>query len=137
MYDPMMVEPMRQEAVQAGCAETRTADAVHGMAKEASGTVLIFVNSVCGCAAGGARPALKLALEGDKKPDNAITVFAGNDREATVAAREYFAPYQPSSPQMGLLKDGKLVFMLQRHDIEGRRPQDIASELEKAFAEHC
>jgi putative YphP/YqiW family bacilliredoxin len=137
MYDPMLVEPMRKEAVQAGCEEARTADEVKKAVSDSKGTILLFVNSVCGCAAGGARPALRLALSGDKKPNRAITMFAGNDREATVAAREYFKPYQPSSPQMGLLKDGKLVFMLQRHDIEGRPPEAIANELKKAFAEHC
>lgn len=136
MYDPMLVEPMRQEAVQAGCVETRTADDVHSAVKK-TGTVFVFVNSVCGCAAGGARPALMLALAGEQKPDQAITVFAGNDREATAAAREHFQPYQPSSPQMGLMKDGELVWMLQRHDIEGRMPQDIAKDIQGAFAEHC
>jgi putative YphP/YqiW family bacilliredoxin len=137
MYDPMMVEPMRQEAVAAGCEETRSPEEVHRAVKEGAGSLLIFVNSVCGCAAGGARPGLNLALAGDKKPDRAITVFAGNDREATMAARQYFQPYQPSSPQIGLLKDGKLVFMMQRHDIEGRMPQQVAADLQKAFAEHC
>lgn len=137
MYDPMLVEPMRQEAVAAGCEETRTADEVHAAIKGTEGTVLVFVNSVCGCAAGGARPALSLALAGETKPAKAVTVFAGNDRDATAAAREYFAPYQPSSPQMGLIKGGQLVWMLQRHDIEGRMPQEIAADLQKAFTEHC
>ena len=137
MYDPMLVEPMRQEAVRAGCEETRSADEVHAAVKDAEGAVLVFVNSVCGCAAGGARPALTMALQGEKKPTRSITVFAGNDRDATAAAREYFAPYQPSSPQMGLLKGGELVWMLQRHDIEGRMPQEIAADMQKAFEEHC
>ncbi|HMS16092.1 MAG TPA: BrxA/BrxB family bacilliredoxin [Planctomycetota bacterium] len=137
MYDPMLVEPMRREAVAAGCVETRTPEAVKKAVQETKGTVLVFVNSVCGCAAGGARPALRLALASPKKPTQSITMFAGNDREATVTAREFFKPYQPSSPQMGLLKDGKLVFMLQRHDIEGRPPEAIANELKKAFELHC
>lgn len=137
MYDPMLVEPMRREAVAAGCEEARTPEAVRAAVAEAKGALLIFVNSVCGCAAGGARPALRLALAHGRKPARAITIFAGNDREATAAAREYFKPYQPSSPQMGLLKDGKLVFMLQRHDIEGRPPEAIAADLKKAFDEHC
>ncbi len=137
MYDPMLVEPMRQEAVAAGCAEARTAEAVRDTVESTPGTVLVFVNSVCGCAAGGARPALKLALDGERKPDKSITVFAGNDREATAAAREYFAPYQPSSPQVGLMKAGELVWMLQRHEIEGRIPQEIATDMKTAFAEHC
>lgn len=137
MYDPMLVEPMRQEAVRAGCEEARNPEDVHAAIRDTDGAVLVFVNSVCGCAAGGARPALTMALQGEKKPAKAITVFAGNDREATAAAREYFAPYQPSSPQMGLIKDGKLLWMLQRHDIEGRMPQEIAADIRKAFDEHC
>lgn len=136
MYDPMLVEPMRQEAVAAGCEETRSADEVHAAIKETEGAVLVFVNSVCGCAAGGARPGLKLALAGETTPARAITVFAGNDGEATAAARGYFAPYQPSSPQIGLIKDGELKWMLQRHDIEGRMPQEIAAEIQKALLEH-
>ncbi|MAB90390.1 MAG: BrxA/BrxB family bacilliredoxin [Planctomycetota bacterium] len=136
MYDPMLVEPMRQEAVAAGCEEARTADEVHAAVKETEGAVLVFVNSVCGCAAGGARPGLTLALAGDTSPEKAITVFAGNDREATAAAREYFAPYQPSSPQIGLLKGGELKWMLQRHDIEGRMPQEIAADIQGALREH-
>jgi putative YphP/YqiW family bacilliredoxin len=101
------------------------------------GTTLVFVNSVCGCAAAGARPGLTLALRHATKPQQVVTVFAGMEREAVARAREYFKPYQPSSPQIGLLKDGKLVFMLQRHDIEGRDPQTIAQTLAKAFDEHC
>lgn len=138
MYDPVMVEPMRQEARNAGCQDATTAEAVHEAVKASTdSTLLIFVNSVCGCAAGGARPALNQAMNGAVKPANAITVFAGNDVDATKAARSYFAPYQPSSPQMGLMKDGKLVFMLQRHEIEGRTPDAIASDLQQAFNDHC
>ena len=137
MYDPMLVDPMRQEAVNAGCEETRTPEEVHAAIKDTEGAVLVFVNSVCGCAAGGARPALKLALAQEPKPARCITMFAGNDVDATRAAREHFEPYQPSSPQIGLLKNGELVHMVQRHEIEGRQPQDIADELRKAFQEHC
>ena len=137
MYDPMLVEPMRQEAVAAGCSETRTAEAVQEAIQSTQGTVLVFVNSVCGCAAGGAWPALQIALQSERAPDKAITVFAGNDREATAAAREFFAPYQPSSPQVGLMKAGKLVWMMQRHEIEGRMPQEIATDMQSAFSEHC
>lgn len=137
MYPPQLVEPMRQEAVSAGCKELKSADEVHKALKGSKGPVLVFVNSVCGCAAGGARPALREALKDPKRPGTAFTVFAGQDRDATAAAREYFAPYQPSSPQIALLKDGKIVHMVQRHDIEGRLPQQIAADLRAAFAEHC
>ncbi len=120
-----------------GCTELTTAEEVQKALSDAPGTALVFVNSVCGCAAGGARPGLALALRSAVKPAKAYTVFAGQHREATAAAREFFAPYQPSSPQIGLLKDGKLVYMLQRHEIEGRAPQQVAAALEAAFAKHC
>ena len=136
-YPPMLVEPMREEARQMGCEELMDAASVEAILGQDSGSVLVLVNSVCGCAAGGARPGLKSALGNDKRPDKVVTVFAGQDLEATAKAREYFAPYQPSSPQIGLLKDGKLVFMLQRHDIEGRTPDAIAQDLTKAFNENC
>ena len=137
-YDPMLVEPMRQEARQLGAEELLDAASVHAALKDAQGTALVLVNSVCGCAAGGARPGLQMALsEAEVRPGHVYTVFAGQDLEATAAAREYFLPYQPSSPQIGILRDGKLVHMLQRHDIEGRTPQDIARALQAAFAQHC
>jgi putative YphP/YqiW family bacilliredoxin len=137
-YDPMLVEPMRQEARQLGAEELLDAASVHAALKDFEGTALVLVNSVCGCAAGGARPGLQMALaQAEVRPDRVYTVFAGQDLEATAAARQYFAPYQPSSPQIGLLKDGKLVHMVQRHDIEGRAPQDIAEVLRAAFAQHC
>lgn len=138
-YPPELVAPMREEAKSLGCTELTSADEVHARLKEHQGTALVFVNSVCGCAAGGARPGLGLALEGasEKKPQGVFTVFAGQDLDATAAAREYFAPYQPTSPQMGLLKDGKIVWMLQRHEIEGRQPQEIASDIQKAFDTFC
>jgi putative YphP/YqiW family bacilliredoxin len=115
----------------------RSSADVHTALKGTPGTVLVFVNSVCGCAAGGARPGLGLALRHGTKPSKVYTVFAGQDKEATAAAREYFLPWQPSSPQIGLLKDGKLVHMLQRHDIEGRSPEMIAAALTGAFDTHC
>ncbi|MEQ1891664.1 MAG: BrxA/BrxB family bacilliredoxin [Planctomycetota bacterium] len=136
MYDPVMVQPMREEVTRLGVKELKTPAEVDAAVKN-PGTTLVFVNSVCGCAAAGARPGLTLALRNATKPQQVVTVFAGMEREAVARAREYFKPYQPSSPQMGLLKDGKLVFMLQRHDIEGRDPQTIAQSLAKAFDEHC
>ena len=136
MYDPVMVQPMREEVTRLGVKELKTPAEVDSAVKN-PGTTLVIVNSVCGCAAAGARPGLTLALRHATKPQQVVTVFAGMEREAVARAREYFKPYQPSSPQMGLLKDGKLVFMLQRHDIEGRDPQAIAQTLAKAFDEHC
>ena len=137
MYDEMIVGPMRQELTRLGIQETRTAEEVDAILGEKKGTVLVVVNSVCGCAAGMARPAVAMALENDVKPDRMITVFAGNDREATQRAREYFVGYRPSSPSIALLKDGQVVKMLERWQIEGRHAHDIAAELSAAFNEHC
>jgi putative YphP/YqiW family bacilliredoxin len=137
MYDEMMVRPMREELTRLGIEETRTAAEVDAVLGEKSGTVLVVVNSVCGCAAGMARPAVAMALESDVKPDRMITVFAGNDREATQRAREYFAGYRPSSPAIALMKDGQVVKMFERYQIEGRQAHDVASELVAAFQEHC
>lgn len=137
MYDERLVEPMRKEARELGCTELKSANEVHKALKDSKGTALVFVNSVCGCAAGGARPGLGLALKHPTKPGHVYTVFAGQDTDATAAAREYFAPYQKSSPQIGILKDGKIVHMVQRHDIEGRPPQAIAQALTAAFEKHC
>ncbi len=136
MYDPVMVKPMRDELTRLGVKELSTSDEVDAAVKEA-GTTLVFVNSVCGCAAAGARPALALSLSHGKKPDHMVTVFAGMEREAVARAREYFKPYQPSSPQIALMKDGKIIEMWQRHDIEGRDPAVIAQSLVSAFDEHC
>ena len=136
MYDPVMVQPMREEVTRLGVKELKTPAEVDAAVKN-PGTTLLFVNSVCGCAAAGARPGLTLALRHANRPKQLTTVFAGMEREAVARAREYFKPYQPSSPQIALLKDGKLVHMLQRHDIEGRDPQTIAAALTKAFDEHC
>jgi putative YphP/YqiW family bacilliredoxin len=136
-YDETMVAPMRAEVSRLGVKEMRTAADVDAELKDLKGTALVFVNSVCGCAAGGARPGLTLALRHAKKPTKVTTVFAGQDGEATQRARSYFTGYAPSSPSMGLLKDGKLVWMMQRHDIEGRMPQDIAAKITEAFEKYC
>ncbi len=136
-YPPQLVEPMREEARQMGCEELLTSEAVEAAIAESPGTLLVLVNSVCGCAAGGARPGLGLALKNSVTPDKVVTVFAGQDLEATASVRERFGPYQPSSPQIALLKGSEIVFMLQRHDIEGRPPEAICADLTKAFEEHC
>ena len=137
MYDPDLVKPMREEVTSLGVSELLTpADVEKAVGKP--GTTLIFVNSVCGCAAGGARPGLRLSLLGaKKKPTQIVTVFAGMETAAVERAREFFKPYRPSSPQIALMKDGKLVKMLQRQDIEGKQPQQIADTLAAAFNEFC
>jgi len=137
MYDEMIVAPMRQELTKLGIEEARTAAAVDAVLGQKEGTVLVVVNSVCGCAAGMARPAVAMALESDARPDKMITVFAGNDREATQRAREYFVGFRPSSPAIALMKDGQVVKMLERWQIEGRHAHDVAAELTAAFEEHC
>jgi putative YphP/YqiW family bacilliredoxin len=137
MYDPRLVQPMRDELTRIGFEELRTpeqVDAVMGTTKE---TTLVLVNSVCGCAARNARPAAAMAIQGEKHPQKLLTVFAGQDADATNRARSYFTGYPPSSPQMGLFKDGKLVFMLERKNIEGRPAQEIAADLKAAFEKHC
>jgi putative YphP/YqiW family bacilliredoxin len=136
MYDPMLVQPMRDEVTRLGVKEMRTADEVDAAVKT-SGTTFVFVNSVCGCAAGGARPALALAMKNTNLPDQAVTVFAGNDVEAVKQMRSHFLGYAPSSPQFGMFKDGELVFMLERWQIEGRHPLELAQTLQNAFNEHC
>ncbi len=137
MYDEMIVGPMREELTRLGIQETRTPGEVDAVLGEKKGTVLVVVNSVCGCAAGNARPAVAMALEHNVLPDKMITVFAGNDREATARAREYFTGYRPSSPSIALLRDGEVVKMLERHRIEGRPAYDIAAELTAAFDQYC
>ncbi len=137
MYDEMIVGPMREELTRLGIEETRTPEAVDAVLGQKNGTVLVVVNSVCGCAAGMARPAVAMALESDVKPDRMITVFAGNDRDATQRAREYFAGYRPSSPAIALMKDGQVVKMFERYQIEGRQAHDVASELVAAFQQYC
>ena len=136
MYDPQMVQPMRDELTSIGVKELLTPEDVD-QAMKADGTTLVIVNSVCGCAAGSARPAVRLSLMGEKKPSNIVTVFAGMEGEATARAREYFKPYRPSSPQMALMKDGQLLQMIQRQDIEGKGPDVLARDLAAAFEEHC
>ena len=137
MYDEMIVAPMRQELTRIGFEETKTPAEVDAVLGEKKGTVLLVVNSVCGCAAGNARPAVAMALENDVKPERMITVFAGNDREATERAREYLVGFRPSSPSIALFRDGEVVKMLERWQIEGRQPYDIAAELTVAFDQFC
>ncbi len=137
MYPEPLVAPMRQELTRLGVEELRTASAVDAKLQNAPGTTLVVVNSVCGCAARNARPAVAMALQHAVKPDALTTVFAGQDNDATRQARGYFTGYAPSSPSIGLLKDGKLVFMLERHDIEGRSAHQIAADLKGAFDNYC
>lgn len=137
MYDERFVTPMRQELTRLGVEEMRTPEEVDARLKGDAGTTLVVVNSVCGCAARNARPAVASALQHAKKPDHLTTVFAGQDTDATARARSYFTGYAPSSPQIGLLKGGKLVFMLERHQIEGRSADEIAKDLTGAFDKHC
>jgi putative YphP/YqiW family bacilliredoxin len=127
---------MRQDLVRLGFKEMRTADDVEGLL-ESDGTILVAVNSVCGCSAGGMRPAMSIALEHRVKPQLLTTVFAGQDPEATDKAREYFVGYPPSSPSVAILRDGELMYMMERHQIEGRSPHEIAEVLVQAFEEHC
>ncbi|GAC1396197.1 MAG: BrxA/BrxB family bacilliredoxin [Thermoanaerobaculia bacterium] len=141
MYDERIVEPMRRELTQLGIEEARTAADVDNAIKGTKGTVLVVVNSVCGCAAGLARPAIAMALESARErnamPDKMITVFAGNDRDATQRAREYFVGYRPSSPAIALMRDGEVVKIIERWQIEGRAPHDLASELVQALETYC
>lgn len=136
-YDERFVTPMRRELTQLGVQEMLTPEDVDATLKDAEGTTLVVVNSVCGCSARNARPAVARALEHDRKPETLTTVFAGQDLDATARARSYFTGYPPSSPQIALLKDGKLVYMLERHEIEGRTPDAIATDLVSAFDRYC
>ncbi|MFN3951645.1 MAG: BrxA/BrxB family bacilliredoxin [Thermaurantimonas sp.] len=137
MYPEELISPMRLDLVQAGFTETRTPEEVEKYIKETPGTVLVVINSVCGCAAANARPAVKLAVKHSKTPDHLITVFAGNDVEAVSKAREYMKPFPPSSPSIALFKDGLLVHMIERHHIEGRPADVIARNLTAAFDQFC
>ena len=137
MYDERFVTPMRQELTRLGVEELRTPDEVDARLKEAKGTTLVVVNSICGCAARMARPAVAMALQHSTRPDHLTTVFAGQDADATERARSYFTGFAPSSPQIALMKDGKIVFMLERWQIEGRPADAIAQDLVEAFNEHC
>jgi putative YphP/YqiW family bacilliredoxin len=136
MYPELMVIPMREELTRLGIKETRTAEDVERALKQ-PGTTMVVVNSVCGCAAGKMRPAVRAALQNATRPDQSITVFAGQDREATEKARSYFVGYPPSSPCIGLLRDGELVYMMQRSDIETSDPQTIAARLTQTFNQFC
>ena len=136
MYPEMMVAPMRQELTSAGISEARTAaDVENAIAQK--GTVMVVVNSICGCAAGRMRPAVRAAIQHSVRPERMITVFAGQDREATEAARRHFTGYPPSSPSIGILRDGQLVYMMERHNIETSGPDQIASALRNAFEKYC
>ncbi len=137
MYDPRMVQPMREELTRLGFQELRTPAEVDAALSTEKSPTLVVVNSVCGCAARNARPAAALALQHAKRPVRLVTVFAGQDADATARARSYFTGVAPSSPQMGLLKDGKLVYMLERRSIEGRPAADIATDLVAAFDRFC
>ncbi len=136
-YPELMIRPMREELTRLGIEEARTPEAVDEAITATQGTLLVVVNSVCGCAAGKARPGIAMALRHDTRPDRAITVFAGADTAATERARSHFSGYAPSSPSIALLKDGQVVYMLQRSDIEGRDAPAIAHELTRAFDQHC
>lgn len=136
MYPEVLVVPMREELTRLGVQELRTVPEVD-QAVSSPGTTMVIVNSICGCAAGRMRPAVRTALEHSSKPDKTVTVFAGQDREATERARSYFKGYPPSSPSIGLLRDGELVYMMQRSDIEHREAIDIAGELKSVFDKFC
>ena len=136
MYPELMVVPMREELTRLGIEELRSAsDVEQALAKP--GTTMVVVNSICGCAAGRMRPAVRMALQHAVRPDHSVTVFAGQDRDATERARDFFEGYPPSSPSIGLLRDGKLVYMMQRSDIEQREAEDIAADLMAAFDKFC
>jgi putative YphP/YqiW family bacilliredoxin len=136
-YPEMLIAPMRGEMTGMGARELKTAAAVDDAVKNTRGTLMIVVNSVCGCAAGKARPGLSMALSHERRPDVVATVFAGADIEATDRARSYFTGFPPSSPSIGILREGKLVYMLERRDIESRSAEMIAAELIRAFDEVC
>ncbi len=136
-YSPLLVKPMRDELTSLGFAELMTAEAVDDFMATKAGTALLVINSVCGCAAGQARPGVRLALESGQRPDRLVTVFAGQDLEATARARSYFADIPPSSPSMAVFKDGELVHFVPRHRIEGRDAFQVADELITVFEQHC
>jgi putative YphP/YqiW family bacilliredoxin len=137
MYPEPMIAPMREELTRIGFEELKTAEAVEQTVPAAKGTALLVVNSMCGCAARNARPGIARALQAGTRPDHLFTVFAGQDGEATRQARSYLTGYPPSSPSIGLLKDGQLVYMMERWQIEGRDANAIAADLINAFNEHC
>ena len=136
-YPEEFIRPMREELTRLGVEEFRTSEEVDAAVENGSGTLMIVVNSICGCAAGKARPGVAQALKHEVRPDRVATVFAGGDVEATARARSYFTGFAPSSPSIGILKDGKLVYMMERWQIEGKGPGEISAELVKAFDQHC
>ena len=136
-YSELMIRPMREELTRIGVEELRTPEQVDETLTNTDGTVLVVVNSICGCAAGKARPGIARALQHNVKPDKVATVFAGADIEATEKARSYFTGYAPSSPSIALMKDGKLVYMMERRQIEGKDASQVANELIQAFEQHC
>ena len=136
-YPPALVAPMRAEMTRMGAKELTTPAEVDAAMGDQKGTMLVFVNSVCGCAAANARPGLALALQHPARPQEVVTVFAGQDLDATARARQYFSDYQPSSPSMALFRDGEVVHFVHRHQIEGRSPQAVAAELTQAFDKNC
>lgn len=136
-YPEFLIQPMREELTRLGVEETRTPEELDAVISNTKGTVMVIVNSVCGCAAGRARPGVAMALKNAVVPDKVVTVFAGGDIEATDRARSYFKGYPPSSPAVGLLQDGQIVYMLQRHQIEGREAPEIAKDLTDAFSKFC
>ncbi len=137
MYPEIMVIPMREELTRLGIEELRTAADVDRILQSQTGTTMVVVNSICGCAAGRMRPAVRLALQHATKPDRVVSVFAGQDKEATDRARAYFSGYPPSSPSIGILRAGKLIYMMQRSQIETREAGAIAADLKAAFDQHC
>ncbi|HEX6802769.1 MAG TPA: BrxA/BrxB family bacilliredoxin [Terriglobales bacterium] len=137
MYPEIMVAPMREELTQLGVQQLRTAEEVDRELAQQSGTAMVIVNSICGCAAGRMRPAVRMALQHSARPDKLFTVFAGQDQGATQRARSYFAPYPPSSPSIAIFREGELVHMMERSDIEHRDSLDIATELKRIFDQHC
>jgi putative YphP/YqiW family bacilliredoxin len=136
-YSELMIHPMREELTRIGVEELRTPDDVDKTLSDSEGTVMVVVNSICGCAAGKARPGIAQALQHSIRPDKVATVFAGADIEATERARSYFTGYEPSSPSIALLKDGKLVWMMERRQIEGKDAWQVANELTQAFDQYC
>ena len=136
-YPEMMVAPMRQDLVRIGFTELKTPEEVDEVLAKETRTTLLAVNSVCGCAAAMMRPAVYLSLQGERKPEVLTTVFAGQDMDATDKAREYITGYPPSSPSIALFKDGELAYFMERHQIEGRYPEDIAADLRAAYESHC
>ncbi|HKZ80113.1 MAG TPA: BrxA/BrxB family bacilliredoxin [Pyrinomonadaceae bacterium] len=136
-YSEILIRPMREDLTRLGFAELKTTEQVDATVRDTDGTLLLVVNSVCGCAAGKARPGVALALQHQPRPERLGTVFAGADIEATARARAYFKDFPPSSPSIGLLKQGQLVFMMERHQIEGKDSAEVAAELIRAFDQHC